>query len=151
MSAQLIDVNGRMAAVIEAGSGAPLVYLHGYADVHGVAGEFMPFHNKLAEHARVIAPAHPGCSGTDDLSDGHAIEDTVFHYLLVFDALKLDRFDLVGHSAGGWIAAEIAVRHREKIRSLSLIGACGLFVTGHQIADIFMHTQPERGVDYATL
>lgn len=151
MSAQLIEMNGRHVALIEEGSGAPLVYLHGYADVHGVAGELMPFHKKLAQHARLIAPAHPGCNGTDDMSDGHAIEDAVFHYLQVFDALGLEQFDLVGHSAGGWIAAEIAVRHPEKVKSLTLIGACGLFVSGHHIADIFMHTQPERGVEYTTM
>src|SRR5262249_49555522 len=32
-----------------------------------------------------------------------------------------------------------------------LIGACGLVVSGAPIGDIFMHSQPERGVDYASL
>jgi pimeloyl-ACP methyl ester carboxylesterase len=75
----------------------------------------------------------------------------VFHYLEVFDALGLTHFDLVGHCVGGWIAAELAVRHPERVRSLGLIGACGLFVPGEPIGDVFMHAQPERGVEYATL
>ena len=76
----------------------------------------------------------------------------VFHYLEVIDALKLDKFDLVGHCVGGgWIAAELAVRHPEgKIRKLVLIGASGLFVEGALIGDIFMNAQPELGESYAT-
>jgi pimeloyl-ACP methyl ester carboxylesterase len=147
----LLDVRGRKAAVLEAGTGEPLVYLHGFADVHGVAGEFQPFHCRLAEVARLIAPAHPGCVSSDELGDGCNIDDVVFRYLEVFDALGLTRFDLVGHCVGGWIAAEIAVRHPEKITRFALLGACGLFVPGAPIGDVFMHSQPARGVDLMTL
>ncbi len=151
MSAQLVKAAGRIVSIIEEGSGEPTVYLHGFADVHGVEDDLIPFHKGLAQRTRVIAPAHPGCNGTDDLPGPHGIEDAVFHYLELFDALGLKQFNLVGHSVGGWIAAEIAVRHPEKVRKLVLIGATGLFVTGEPIGDVFMHTQPNRGVDYTTL
>lgn len=150
MSVRLIDVRGRKVAVAEAGDGPPLVYLHGFADVHAVAGDLMPFHQRLAQHARVLAPAHPGCNGTDELPST-TIDDVIFCYLELFDALRLDRFDLVGHCAGGWIAAEIAVRHPERVARLTLIGACGLFVPGEPIGDVFMHAQPERGTDLSSL
>ena len=39
----------------------------------------------------------------------------------------------------------------ERIDHLALIGASGLFVPGAHVGDIFMHAQPERGVDYKTL
>ncbi len=148
---KMVDVNGRSAFYLDKGTGEPTIYLHGFADVHGVAGDFLPFHDKLATATRLIAPAHPGCSGTGDLPDSSAPEDAVFHYLELFDAMGLKEFNLIGHSIGGWIAAEIAVRHPERVKRLGLIGAAGLFVSGAHIADIFMHTQPERGVDYATL
>ncbi len=151
MSARLIQVSGRMVSLIESGDGEPTVYLHGFADVHGVAGDMLPFHTDLAKRTRLIAPAHPGCNGSDDLPGPHSIEDAVFHYLEVFDALGLKEFNLIGHSVGGWIAAEIAVRHPAMVRKLVLIGATGLFVTNEPIGDVFMHTQPERGVDYSTL
>jgi pimeloyl-ACP methyl ester carboxylesterase len=150
-SVNMLDVRGRKVAVLEAGTGAPLVYLHGFADVHGVAAEFQPFHQRLAQAARVIAPAHPGCAGSDELDGGSSIDDVVFHYLEVLDALGLERFDLAGHCAGGWIAAELAVRHPERVRRLALIGACGLFVPGEPIGDVFMHAQPERGTDQSSL
>jgi pimeloyl-ACP methyl ester carboxylesterase len=151
VSNTVLDLRGRKVAVAEGGQGEPLVYLHGFADVHGVAGELQPFHLRLCEAARVIAPAHPGCAESGELADGCGIEDVVFHYLEVLDALGLDRFDLVGHGVGGWIAAELAVRHPERVRRLALIGACGLFVPGAPIGDVFMHSQPERGVELATL
>lgn len=151
MTRKIIKVAGRDVAVIEKGSGHPLVYLHGYADIHGVAEGLLPFHDLLASGNRLIAPAHPGCSGSSELTGSHSSEDYVFHYLELFDALGLEKFNLIGHCVGGWLAAEIAVRHPEKVNHLGLIGASGLFVSGERIGDIFMHSQPERGVDYTTL
>ncbi|HEY7219136.1 MAG TPA: alpha/beta hydrolase [Candidatus Binatia bacterium] len=151
MSGRIIEINQRRVQVLESGSGAPLLYLHGFADVHSVKENWMPFHEKLAQYARLIAPAHPGCAQTDENKDIDAIEDVVFHYLEVLDALGLKHFDLVGSCIGGWIAAELAVRHPEKIRKLVLLGASGLFVEGELIGDVFMHAQPEYGSSYATL
>jgi pimeloyl-ACP methyl ester carboxylesterase len=151
LSGRVLEINGRKVWVLENGSGAPLLYLHGFADVHGVKESWMPFHEQLAKGARVIAPAHPGCAQSDENKDIDVIEDVVFHYLEVLDALKLTQFDLVGHCVGGWIAAEIAARHPEKIRKLVLVGASGLFVEGALIGDIFMMAQPEYGSRYASL
>lgn len=151
MNENIVEVNRRKVHVLENGSGSPLLYLHGFADVHSVKEGWLPFHEKLAERARVVAPAHPGCAQTDENKDIESVEDVVFHYLEVLDALKLDRFDLVGGCVGGWIAAELAVRHPEKIRKLVLIGASGLFVEGALIADVFMMAQPEYGSSYASL
>jgi pimeloyl-ACP methyl ester carboxylesterase len=154
MTTSTVDVRGRKVAMAEAGErhaeATPLVYLHGFADVHGVAEDLLPFHEQLARHVRVIAPAHPGCAGSDEI-DPCAIDDVLFHYLELFDALQLPRFALVGHCAGGWIAAELAVRHPERVARLCLIGACGLFLPGEPIGDVFMHAQPERGTDLSTL
>ena len=151
MSGRALEINGRKVWILETGTGAPLLYLHGFADVHSVKESWMPFHEKLAQHASVIAPAHPGCAQTDENKDIDIIEDVVFHYLEVFDALKLTQFDLVGSCVGGWIAAEIAARHPEKVRKLVLIGATGLFVEGALIGDVFMMAQPEYGSSYASL
>jgi pimeloyl-ACP methyl ester carboxylesterase len=61
--------------------GTPLLYLRGFADVHSVKESWLPFHQRLAERARVIAPAHPGCARSDENQDIDAIEDVVFHNL----------------------------------------------------------------------
>ena len=151
MSGRTIDINGRKVWILENGGGAPLLYLHGFADLHSVKEDWLPFHEQLAKGARVIAPAHPGCAQSDEDKDIDTVEDVVFAYLELLDALKLSRFDLVGSCVGGWIAVELAVRHPEKIRKLVLIGATGLFVQGALIGDVFMNAQPEYGSSYATL
>ena len=65
--------------------------------------------------------------------------------------MKLDRFALAGHCVGGWLAAEYAVRHPERVTQLALIGATGLFVAGEHIGDIFMNSNPDHGTSLATL
>jgi pimeloyl-ACP methyl ester carboxylesterase len=146
-----IKVRGRDVALIEAGEGAPLIYLHGFADVHGVVGDLLPFHQGLASKRKLIAPAHPGCNGSGDFTQGNRVDDFLFHYCELFDALKLDRFALVGHCVGGWLAAEYAVRNPERVTQLALIGATGLFVAGRPIGDIFMNSNPDRGTSLASL
>jgi pimeloyl-ACP methyl ester carboxylesterase len=151
LSERAIEINGRKVWLLEAGAGAPLLYLHGFADVQSVKESWLPFHEQLAKSARIIAPAHPGCAQSDEDKDIDTVEDVVFSYLELLDALKLTHFDLVGCCVGGWIAAELAVRHPEKVRKLVLIGATGLFVQGALIGDVFMNAQPEYGSSYATL
>jgi pimeloyl-ACP methyl ester carboxylesterase len=144
-----LQVGGHAVALAEAGSGEPLFYLHGFADVHGSGSDWLPFHRALAAEVRLLAPAHPGCNASEENDEIDSIEDVVFHYLQVLDAIGMDAFHLVGASIGGWIAAEIAIRIPERVRSLALIGASGLFVAGHPIVDIFMLVQARNGVDYA--
>ena len=140
-----LNVRGRTVQLYEAGSGDPLVYLHGAADMHGAAVDPFAFHEALASKFRLIAPAHPGCVGTDEDDTMESIDDLVFHTLEVLDALDLDRANIVGNSIGGWLAAEIAARNPERVGKLALIGATGLFVSGSPIGDLFMAVQPRNG------
>ena len=148
MTGSLLELPTGNVWVEQFGTGQPVVYLHGIVDIHGIESEPMPFHRALAQHFQLIAPAHPGCAKSDEDEHLVTIDDVVFHYLRVFDALELDQFSLVGSSLGGWIAAEIAVRHPERIKKLTLISPTGLAVPGHQIADIFWYAQPDDGVRY---
>ena len=151
MSLSLIKVRGREVAILEEGVGEPLIYLHGFADVHAAPGELQAFHHLLAKGRRLIVPALPGVNGSEELESGRNMEDVAFHMMEVMDALGLDKFDIIGHCAGGWVAAEMAVRHPERVKKLGLISATGLFVENELIGDVFMHAQPERGVDYQSL
>jgi pimeloyl-ACP methyl ester carboxylesterase len=111
----------------------------------------LDFHNRLARFGRVLAAALPGVGQSAELPAQSGIHDFVFHCLETLDVLGIEKFDLVGHCVGGWLAAELAVTIPERIGKLALIGASGLFIAGSPIADIFMHAQPERGIDYTTL
>lgn len=148
MTARSITVADRNVHVEEIGDGSPVLYLHGIVDIHGMDAGPTAFHTSLANVCRLIAPAHPGCADTDEDETIETMDDVVFHYLRVMDALDLDKCALAGSSLGGWIAAEIAVRHPERVEKLALIGPTGLFVPGHPIGDIFWYAQPDDGVRY---
>lgn len=151
MDTRKINVAGHAVEIAEAGRGAPLLYLHGFADLHAASVGWLPFHEALARSFRVIAPAHPCCAGSDEDEDIETIDDLAFRYIETIDALGLDKIDIAGACIGGWIAAELAVRHPERINRIALIGASGLFVPDHPIGDLFWETQAEDGTIYAGL
>ncbi|HXQ53616.1 MAG TPA: alpha/beta fold hydrolase [Stellaceae bacterium] len=151
MSRRTVTVADHAVEIAELGDGKPLVYLHGFADVHAAGAELLPFHHELARAHRIIAPAHPGCAGSDEDEDIETIDDLAFRMIETLDALGLGQVDLAGACVGGWLAAELAVRHPERVRRLALIGASGLFVPGEPIGDLFWEAQPRNGSDYSGL
>lgn len=152
MDTRVIELTrGRKVALAQAGRGNPLLYLHGFVDVHGASVGWLPMHELLAKSFRLIAPALPGCAGSDESEDIDDIDDVQFHLLEVLDALGLAKVDVVGHCFGGWLAAELAVRNPERVNRLVLIGASGLFVPGEPIGDLFWEVQAQDGVAYRGL
>ncbi len=129
-----VDIRGLSVRVLEDGGGPPLLFLHNAMG----AGLWTPVHAALARHFRVLLPDHPGfgrCTLPEWL-DG--MEDVVFHYLDFLDAEGLAApIDVVGASLGGWIAAELACRHPERVRRMVLIDAAGLRLADHPVPDVF--------------
>jgi pimeloyl-ACP methyl ester carboxylesterase len=119
--------------MISRNSGRPLVYLH------SVAGEVMelPFYAELAAHFALHVPAHPGFSEGPELDEVRDVEDLVYHYLDYFDAHGWSSVDIVGSCLGGWIAAELAARNPERVRSLTLLGAAGLHLAAAPARELF--------------
>ncbi|HEY7067470.1 MAG TPA: alpha/beta fold hydrolase [Chloroflexota bacterium] len=127
-----LTIAGTRVRVQSAGQGPPLLYLHGAG---GVA--WLPGHSLLAEHVRLIVPEHPNW-GEDELAEGlESIDDLVYFYLDFLDALGLERVHLAGHSLGGWLAAELAVAHPERLWTLTLIDAAGLWLNDVPMPDLF--------------
>ena len=124
-------LNGIRTVVLEAGAGAPLVYLHG-------AGTFTGFDHllPLARTHRLVIPFHPGFgqSGDDPMID--AMSDHVLHNLDLFDALGLDEFALAGHSFGGWMAAETALVLGRRLTKLALVAPAGINPPGLARTDL---------------
>ncbi|HUZ73704.1 MAG TPA: alpha/beta fold hydrolase [Stellaceae bacterium] len=108
-----------------AGSGPPLVYLHGPWGL-GVDRAFV---SRLAAAHTVYAPKHPGTSrGNPDAV--HALDtwlDLVVYYGELFDRLELAAPALVGHSFGGLVAAEFAAAAPTSVGRLVLIDPVGLW------------------------
>ncbi len=65
------------------------------------------------------------------------MSDYILYFRDLLDALGLDRPMFVGHSLGGWMAAEIAVWYPERVKKLVLSNAAGIRVKGVPIAHLF--------------
>lgn len=122
------------------GQGQPLLWLHG---TDGLA-EWPALLDELAERYEVIAPQHPGFGDSPIPGWMDDVSDLAYLYLDLLEALKLERVHIAGHSLGGWIGLEIAVRQTQRLASLTLIASAGIHVKGATKADIFMIDPDEQ-------
>src|SRR5258708_17053737 len=141
-SAAAITVNGIKVEAIEKGRGRPLLFLHPGIGLDRNA----PVIDKLAEHARVIAPSHPGFGNSEQPKAFTTIDDLAYFYLDLIDQLDLNDTVVVGVSFGAWIAAEIALKSTARLSHLVLANAVGIKVGARYTRDIvaiFASPQPK--------
>jgi len=136
---QTYVVEGAQLSVRRAGSGPPLLFLHGSESF----ASWQPFMDVLAERFEVIVPDHPGFGLSETPSWLDEIDDLVHAYRSFIEQLGLSGIVLVGHGIGGWIASELALLPGVPIRSLVLVDSAGLppVVDG---VDPFMCTPDEQ-------
>ncbi|MBX9760086.1 MAG: alpha/beta hydrolase [Beijerinckiaceae bacterium] len=158
---RVAEVRGLAHEYFEAGSGAPILYLHPGRGLHGAS----PFLDGLAHHGRVIAPSHPGFGESQLPPWMTTVEDLAYHYLDFLDALDLRGVTLVGSSFGGWLAASLAIKPTTRIRRLVLIDPVGAKFGGRDDRDIVdiwartradlntltFHDPAKAAIDYAAL
>lgn len=156
-----IELGGIAVETEIAGTGPPLLFLHGGDYV----AQNRPFLDRLARRFRVVAPRHPGFGDTPRPAWFRTVHDIAYLYLDLIDRLDLNDTLLVGSSFGGWVALEMAVRAQARIARLVLIDSLGVKFGGREerdIADIYalsaeevvrrLFVEPARAVpDYATL
>ena len=122
-----------------AGNGPILLLLHG---ANG-SMSLMPIAEELSEKYQVILPDHPGFGDTDQADWVDSISDLAYFYLDIIETMNLGETHLVGHSMGGWIAAEMAMRDGHNIKSLTLVSSAGIAVEGTPMGDLFSWSPQE--------
>jgi pimeloyl-ACP methyl ester carboxylesterase len=108
--------------VIEAGEGPPLLFVHGG---FSQATEWIPLWPHLVDRFRLLAVDRPG-HGLADPYDYTGVDtrDLAVRFLgEILDALGFDHLPIVGNSMGGRWALELALRRRERVERLILVGA----------------------------
>jgi pimeloyl-ACP methyl ester carboxylesterase len=110
--------DGRVVSYLEAGRGEPVVLLH------GVGSGARSWLNQLADlqnDLRLIAWDAPGYGESTCMTDPAPKPSEYAESLTAFvAALNLSRFHLVGHSLGALIATNYAMRHADRLLSLTL-------------------------------
>ena len=128
---QQLTVDGVKTVVYSAGTGSPVVFLHGAGTVDG-----FDFAEAWTDRHRVICPYHPGFGESGDDPTFTTLHDYVMHYLELFDLLKLDTVSLVGLSLGGQLAAKFASEHGHRVEKLALIAPAGVTDPKHPTLDL---------------
>jgi len=125
LSWKTLDVGGRRAAYGDAGSGPPVVFLHGWGLDHKVYKRALA--RLVAADVRVLAPALPGFGGTAALAPAAQTLEGYGNWLAEFlDAVGVtDPVQVMGHSFGGGVAIVFAHRHPKRLRGLVLINSIG--------------------------
>ena len=136
-----LDIGGGRVNLLRGGTGEPLLFLHG----GGGGGIWHPFLDKLAQRFDVLAPEHPGYGQSETPPWLDTIADLAYFYLDVLKSLDLERVHLVGHSIGGWIAAEIGVRSTARLKTLTLVSSAGLHLKNVPEIDAFLQNE-EQGL-----
>jgi pimeloyl-ACP methyl ester carboxylesterase len=134
-----LKINGIETVVLEAGSGPPLVFLHGAGTVTG-----FDFAEAWSRKFRVVIPYHPGFGASADDPAIEDIHDYVLHYVELFDTLELRQVRLVGQSMGGFIAVKFAVEHGPRVEKLALACPIGIPVPPGQPTVNFLAVPPEE-------
>lgn len=102
-----------------AGSGTPLVLVHGYL---GGSGQWKAELDRFSDRFDVIAPDLPGFGNAAHLPSADRIGTFAEAVVELMDDLGLGRVMLLGHSMGGMIVQELAARHVHRIERLVLYG-----------------------------
>lgn len=123
---EFVDLNGLSVRTRVAGHGRPALVL-----LHGFAASTFTWHQVFTELSRLgtlIAfdrPAHGFTARPIQSKWGgrspYSLEDQADLTIAILDHFGIDRAILVGHSAGGSVAALTALRHLNRVPSLILI------------------------------
>jgi pimeloyl-ACP methyl ester carboxylesterase len=117
---QRVEVAGQLVAYRAAGSGPPLVLLHGrLADSRAWSREIDAFSDEF----RVVAWDAPGCGQSTDPPPDITLAGYADIAAGLIEALGLGPAHLLGHSFGGGLALAVYERHAPLVRSMVLVSA----------------------------
>jgi pimeloyl-ACP methyl ester carboxylesterase len=139
-----IATNGPRLSILEAGTGPPILALHGLG---ATKGSFITTVVALADRFRVIAVDQPGF-GDSDKPIGAAYDPRFFARAAVdlLDALEIDRVSLVGNSLGGRVALEVGLLHPERVARLCLLAPSLAWKRARPFLPLLRLTRPELGL-----
>ena len=120
-----VRVQDRWMNLIDMGSGPPVVFIHGLSGCWQNWLEQLPL---FARDHRVIAVDLPGFGQSEMPAEEISISGYAAAIDELMEQLDIDCARIVGNSMGGFIGAELAIRHPERVERLVLVAAAGLSI-----------------------
>lgn len=120
-------------SVIRGGSGKPLLIFH---DELGYPG-WMAWNERLAENRELIIPLQPGFGKSSRIDWVMNYRDLGGLYAQITRELKANPIDVIGFSAGGFIAAEMAAADPQIFSKMILVAPMGIKPRAGEIMDFF--------------
>jgi len=115
------DAAGIRTRAIEAGTGYPLILLHG---VGGTAEAYARNVVPLGEHFHVYALDALGHGLTGTIPGPHSYKEYTKHLIDFMDAAGIEKAHVGGESLGGWISVWAAILYPERVANvLYIVGA----------------------------
>ena len=141
---RMVPTRSGQLSTLEAGSGPPLVAIHGLG---GTKGSFLPTVAALGARYRVIALDLPGF-GDSDKPIGASYDARFFARTVIalLDALELDQVHLIGNSLGGRVALEIGLLYPDRVDRLVLLCPSLAWRRERPWAPLLRLTRPELGL-----
>ena len=122
------DANGFKIHYNEAGSGHPVIFIHGGGPGASGWSNFVRNIGPMSEHYRVLLVDMPGFGKSDPIvigADTDRLRENARIFVDFLDALGIDKASFVGNSMGGGTSAVVAIQNPERVEKLVLMGAAG--------------------------
>jgi pimeloyl-ACP methyl ester carboxylesterase len=115
-----VEIDGTRLHYLTAGSGPPLVLLHGYAETSSMWQALLP---AIAERFMVVAPDLPGMGDSDIPADGLDMQSAAIRMHALACSLGIEKARVVGHDIGLMVAYAYAAQFPEEVEKLVVMDA----------------------------
>lgn len=132
-----VEADGFQIRYAEAGSGHPLICLHG-----GGGLRLSPAHDLLARDYRVVAFEMPGFGSSPENRRSTSTEDLAHSMNAAVSALRVERYSLMGTSFGSKVALWMAILRPQPVEAIVLISPAAIRA---QEGPVPTRVSPEEG------
>ncbi|WP_428488038.1 alpha/beta fold hydrolase [Rhodopila sp.] len=117
LSHHTTQANGIKQHYVEAGSGPPVILLHGFPETWYAWRKQIPV---LSERYRLIVPDLRGYGETEKPASGYDKRTMAADIRALMDHLKIERAAIIGHDRGARVATRFAKDHPDAISRLGV-------------------------------
>ena len=120
VQADTTEVNGIEIYYRKVGSGPPVLLLHGFT---GVGSWWDPLVEDLSRENTLIIPDLPGHGRSTVRPGPYRFSQASADLFAMMDKLGIDRFNVIGYSAGGITLLHMATQEPHRIKAMSVVAA----------------------------